>query len=184
MRTPLATLILTLALSLPGLASADVFSCAEGPHRIRYQNSPCEPTMGQQDLDAPPPPAVPIARAEPQLPVTSEIPVTVWRAPAVASVASSPAVQVASAAAEMMCVNLSELAATITQSRDTGVSLSVARIIARRGAEHPSLPLSLRPAITTLFDTMVVSIYQNEQITPPVARMLMTNTCRTQFARY
>ena len=44
MRTPLATLTLTLALSLPGLASADVYKCPAQGGRT-YQNMPCERLM-------------------------------------------------------------------------------------------------------------------------------------------
>jgi hypothetical protein len=42
MRTPLATITLTLALSLPGLASADVYKCPDAAGRQHYQNMPCE----------------------------------------------------------------------------------------------------------------------------------------------
>ncbi len=42
MRIPLATLMLTLALSLPGLPSADVYKCPDPSGRQHYQNRPCE----------------------------------------------------------------------------------------------------------------------------------------------
>jgi Domain of unknown function (DUF4124) len=42
MRTPLATLTLAALLSLPGLASADVYKCPDAAGRQHYQNIPCE----------------------------------------------------------------------------------------------------------------------------------------------
>jgi len=41
MRTPLATLTLTLALSLPGLARADVYKCLDGKGGSVQQDRPC-----------------------------------------------------------------------------------------------------------------------------------------------
>ena len=41
MRTPLATLTLTLVLSLPGLASADVYKCTDSTGHVHYQNMSC-----------------------------------------------------------------------------------------------------------------------------------------------
>jgi hypothetical protein len=41
MRTPLATLTLTLALSLAGLASADVYKCPAPGGKTIYQDAPC-----------------------------------------------------------------------------------------------------------------------------------------------
>lgn len=42
MRTPRATLTLTLVLSLAGVASADVYKCPDAAGRQHYQNMPCE----------------------------------------------------------------------------------------------------------------------------------------------
>lgn len=42
MHIPLATLALTLALSLAGMASADVYKCPDAAGRQHYQNRPCE----------------------------------------------------------------------------------------------------------------------------------------------
>lgn len=41
MRTPLATLTLAAMLSLPGLASADVYKCTDGTGSTRLQDRPC-----------------------------------------------------------------------------------------------------------------------------------------------
>ena len=41
MRTPLATLTLTALLSLPGLASADVYKCPAPGGTTVYQDAPC-----------------------------------------------------------------------------------------------------------------------------------------------
>lgn len=41
MRTPLATFTLTLALSLPGLSSADVYKCPAPGGKMIYQDAPC-----------------------------------------------------------------------------------------------------------------------------------------------
>ena len=49
MRTPLATLTLTLALSLPGLASADVFQCPDGKGGQTLRQVPCSTPLSASE---------------------------------------------------------------------------------------------------------------------------------------
>lgn len=79
MRTPLLTLTLTLALSLPGLASADIVKCITPDGMIVYQNTACMGTQTPMVPDKAPGPTVPVTERASMPPAPSIPPMWLFR---------------------------------------------------------------------------------------------------------
>lgn len=94
MRTPLLTLTLTLALSLAGMASADVYKCPAPGGKTIYQDAPCSVET------------VPMIREQSSTPAAPVLP--------------SPPPALTHMHATLECASLGEIAATIARGRENG----------------------------------------------------------------